>query len=100
MNVNPISNSAAQIPALKQAQKSSAGASFEEQLQRTSPANVKPHAAPLNAQEQPAMLTNTEKEYFEQLFPNSAEEIRSYNPYQKDGATTTAKLGSLVDRKG
>ncbi|MEK7250876.1 MAG: hypothetical protein AAB209_10700 [Bacteroidota bacterium] len=31
---------------------------------------------------------------------NEAEAIRTYNSYQRDGAKTSVKLRSLVDRKG
>jgi hypothetical protein len=47
-----------------------------------------------------AVISDTEKQYFEGLFPSAAGEIRSYSPYQKNGARQSAGLGTLVDVKG
>jgi len=80
MNVNGISNSAAQLPILKQSQKRSAETSVEQQLTNTSSTEAKGNAAQvlLKEKEHPAALAKSEKEYFEQLFPNSTEKAKGY----------------------
>ncbi len=90
MNVNDIRSGAGQVQLLKQVQRSS-GSAFQEEIEKQSASKVKEH---------PAALTTSEKQYFEQMFPSAADEIRTYNPFQRDGAATLAKLGSLIDRKG
>ena len=102
MNVNEIRQSPVPLTILKQTQKRTTGTSFDRQLQNTSTTDVKSNevATPQQAKEHPAMLTNSEKEYFEQLFPNAAEEVRTYNPYRRDGATIAVKVGTHIDRKG
>lgn len=47
-----------------------------------------------------AVLTDSEKEFFENLYPASVEAVRSYSPYRRDAATASATVGTLVDRKG
>jgi hypothetical protein len=46
------------------------------------------------------VLSQNEQNFFEQLYPNSAQEIRSYQTYRRDGERVTAAMGSVVDRKG
>ena len=46
------------------------------------------------------VISDAEKQYFEGLFPSAADEIRSYSPYQRNGARQSAGLGTLVDVKG
>lgn len=100
MNVNEIRNSAAQLPNLKR--KPAEESPFADQLKSVLPATSKAEQmqSTLRAGERPAALTDSEKEYFEQLFPNSVEEISSYNPYEKDGLKTAVQRGTLIDRKG
>ncbi len=50
--------------------------------------------------EQHALLTQEEKEFFEQLYPASAEAVRSYSPYSREGVRGAVRVGTLVDRKG
>lgn len=50
--------------------------------------------------EQQPVLTSSEKEFFVQLYPASAEAVRSYTPYQRDGHRDGMKVGSILDRKG
>ena len=95
MNVNTIGNASGQIPTGRQAPKRAAKTSFQEEMQK----QPLPSATTEN-KAQPAALTNSEKEYFEQLFPNAVDEIRTYNPYQRDGAATSVRLGTLFDKKG
>ncbi|MCX6135336.1 MAG: hypothetical protein NTU47_16140 [Ignavibacteriales bacterium] len=47
-----------------------------------------------------SVISDTEKQYFEDLFPTSADEIRSYSPYGRNGMKLSADVGSLVDMKG
>lgn len=94
MNVNRISlpPSPLQTPAHAAP---SAEKTFHDQLAQ--------HATPVQkaASPQPdAILTDAEKEFFENLYPASVEAIRSYSPYHRDAATTSARVGTLVDRKG
>lgn len=95
MNVNEIRNFITQVPIIKKSEKPLGESPFGEQLK-----NASETQSAQSGKERTAVLSNSEKQYFEQLFPNSAEEIRSYNPYQRGGAKTDVKLGSLVDRKG
>ena len=50
--------------------------------------------------DQEPVLTNNEQNFFEQLYPDSTQEIRSYQTYRRDGERMMASMGSLVDRKG
>ncbi len=45
-------------------------------------------------------LNTEEKEFFKELFPAAANEIRSYQSYDKEGAKMGARLGAFVDKKG
>jgi hypothetical protein len=47
-----------------------------------------------------APLTPDEKQFFEELYPEAAGEIRSYPTYSRSGETQEARLGSMIDRKG
>jgi hypothetical protein len=49
---------------------------------------------------QDAVISDDEKQFFENLFPASAGEIRAYSPYSRGGVKQSAVVGSLVDRKG
>jgi hypothetical protein len=89
MNVHRIHNSSlAQVP-----QRSAAPPEkpFADHLTHTT---TKP------SDEQQPVLTPSEKEFFVQLYPSSAEAVRSYTPYQRDGQRDAITLGSLLDRKG
>ena len=48
----------------------------------------------------PALLTTDEKSYFEQLYPESRNEVRAHQAYSGRGAQQAAPKGTLVDRKG
>jgi hypothetical protein len=56
----------------------------------------------LSAQQdnQDSVLSKTEQNFFEQLYPDSTQEIRSYQTYRRDGERMMATMGSVVDRKG
>jgi hypothetical protein len=45
-------------------------------------------------------ITDAEKQYFENLFPGAAGDIRSYAPYSRNGMKQSGAVGSLVDVKG
>ena len=46
------------------------------------------------------VISDDEKQYFENLFPASVGEIRSFSPYGRNGMKQPATLGSLIDMKG
>jgi hypothetical protein len=46
------------------------------------------------------MLSQNEKEFFENLFPQSVAEIRQHFLYQQDGSQKNLNIGTIVDRKG
>lgn len=98
MNVSNIQSSAIQPTSVKKHPAPGGESAFEKNLK-----NVSSDSAPtreVQGQEYPAVLSQPEREYFEQLFPSSSEDIRSYNPYKRDNALSSVKLGSLFDRKG
>lgn len=98
MNIHEIRNPAGQVPLLKKSTPPHEDSAFEHQLQR---ASGKPEVqATGRGTERPTALTEAEKEYFQELFPSSAEDISTYNPYQVNGSRIAPRLGSLVDRKG
>lgn len=45
-------------------------------------------------------LNKEETEFFQQLFPSAADEIRSCQSYDKEGVKMAARLGAFVDKKG
>ena len=90
MNVNEV-QSALQNQLLNQPRKTARGL---RETTATPPSSTTP------TKEHPAALTNSERAYFEQLFPEASDEVRSYSPYQRDRGTVPARLGTLLDRKG
>ena len=46
------------------------------------------------------VLSKPEQNFFEQLYPESQNEIRSYPVYRKDGARISMNTGTIVDRRG
>jgi hypothetical protein len=100
MNINEIRNTPALPPLQKKSQKALSEPTFESQLKNAEHTTARPQDVLHQGNEHPAALTSSEREYFERLFPNSAEEIRTYSPYQNDKSKAAAKLGSLLDRKG
>jgi hypothetical protein len=46
------------------------------------------------------VISEAEKQYFETLFPAAADAVRTYSPYQRNGLTKAAGIGTLVDVKG
>lgn len=63
---------------------------------------AEPQAQPVEQQGTlaPNVLNNEEKEFFKELFPSAADEIRSYQNYDKEGAKMAVRLGAFVDKKG
>jgi hypothetical protein len=94
MNVNDVRSAAAQTQTLRQAQQR-ATIQFHELVNEHSPDSIN-----TETKELPAALTDSERQYFEQVFPDATEDVRSYNPYQRDGVNVPVRLGSLLDRKG
>ena len=47
-----------------------------------------------------SVLTTKEQNFFEQLYPDSTQELRSYQTYRRDGERMMVSMGSLIDRKG
>jgi hypothetical protein len=45
-------------------------------------------------------LSQDEKKYFANLYPENAKEIMDYHFYQKNGKMSGVKLGSNFDRRG
>ncbi|MBI5474621.1 MAG: hypothetical protein HY961_19970 [Ignavibacteriae bacterium] len=93
MNVNEIRPHIPSPTLPKPAQKNAKG-TFDESL------NSAAATASPQAQETPAALTSSEREYFEHLFPEASQSVRSYNPCRRDGVKEPATLGTIVDRKG
>lgn len=46
------------------------------------------------------VITKKEKQYFETLFPQAAQEIRPHQVYTQKGCKTVMPAGTIVDRKG
>lgn len=94
MNVNRIHTPSHTLPSNKPAA-AAASKAFDEQLHAKSPTPTNGSAG-----DQEGLITPTEKAYFEQMYPASAEAVRAYTPYRRDGLQSVANVGSLVDRKG
>lgn len=98
MNVTDIRNTPAQLPVHKKNTRPAGEESFEATLK-----NIPAEATRTGETKQalsPAALTQPEQAFFERLFPDAADEVRSYNPYQRDQASPTVKLGTIIDRRG
>jgi flagellum-specific peptidoglycan hydrolase FlgJ len=46
------------------------------------------------------VLTQDEKNFFEELFPSAAQQIREYHAYGRDGSRKAVTTGTVVDRRG
>ncbi|MBW7886948.1 MAG: hypothetical protein H3C35_01130 [Bacteroidetes bacterium] len=46
------------------------------------------------------VITPEEKKYFEKLFPDATEEIRSYAAYSPGGMKKHVALGTIIDARG
>ncbi len=62
------------------------------------PAAVRP--APQAAPGAGDVLSGEEKAFFADLFPSSADDLRSHETYRRDGSTQTVRTGTVIDRKG
>lgn len=87
MNVNEIRSAAVQSQVLRPAHKRAGETQFRALGKN-------------EAQEAPAALTDSERNYFEGAFPDALDTVRSYNPYQRDGASVPTRLGLRLDRRG
>jgi len=47
-----------------------------------------------------AKLSNDEKKYFANLYPENAKEIMDYHFYERNGKMSGVKLGSNFDKRG
>ena len=45
-------------------------------------------------------ISNKEKQFFANMYPENKSEIMDYHFYQKSGKMSGVKLGSLIDRRG
>ena len=95
MSINEIRTTPPHLSVPKSIRKA-AGKQFQAEMDPAVP--VRPPQT--GAKELPAALTNSEQDYFEKLFPHSAEEVKKYNPYQKNGGNVEVRLGILLDRRG
>ena len=103
MNVNEVrSPSAAFSLQASQAKNATQKKDQAPDVKRTVPGEHHKRAVPRTGDgtQQDDVLTGDEKTYFEQLFPNSASEIRSYRVYTNDGKPAASASGTLIDRKG
>jgi hypothetical protein len=95
MSVHGIRPSTSQIQQYKPQEK-------QPQLPKL-PGHTEPPVVPKPAEADKSaggVLTASEKEYFEGLFPNAKADIRSHNVYRKDGSTPSTSVGTVLDRKG
>ncbi len=59
-----------------------------------------PHPAAPTAPGATDVLSTEEKAFFANLFPSSADELRSHETYRRDGSTQSFRTGAMIDRKG
>ncbi len=69
------------------------------------PARVANKPAPQPAQQTKAVSTETnisdkEKQFFANMYPDNKSEIMKYHFYQKNGRMSGVAVGSLFDRRG
>ncbi|HTY39063.1 MAG TPA: hypothetical protein VMH23_18235 [Bacteroidota bacterium] len=106
MNVNPKFSSA-QFPSYTSVGASTVikhrrqvtGESDDSSTIKKAEAEQKVAAPPVEGTSE-TVISDEEKKYFENLFPGSANEIRAYSPYGRNGLKQPATLGSLIDLKG
>ena len=46
------------------------------------------------------IVTNEEKQFFENMFPDASSSIRSYSVYAQNGLKKQIQLGTLIDARG
>ncbi|MDL1891620.1 hypothetical protein FBQ87_01830 [Sphingobacteriales bacterium CHB3] len=98
MKVTDIRSTPAQLPVQKKNTRPAGEESFEATLK-----NIPAEATRAGETKQtlsPAALTQPEQAFFARLFPDAADEVRSYNPYRRDQTSLTVQLGTIVDRRG
>jgi len=49
---------------------------------------------------EPAKITNEEKRFFANMYPDNKTEIMDYHFYQRNGKMAGVSVGSLFDRRG
>jgi len=57
-------------------------------------------AGKMSAETSGDVLTQDEKNFFEELFPSAAQQIREYHAYGRDGSRNAVSTGTVVDRRG
>lgn len=100
MTVNNISESTPRI--VKASQTENRAYEFDQLLTETN-ADAKRSAQSVKSQQphsQDAVLNESERAYFEELFPQAAKDLRFHPVYQRDGIRATVQVGSVLDRKG
>jgi hypothetical protein len=63
-------------------------------------AEQKTKAVQLSAVSSGDVLSQDEKQFFEELFPSAAQQIREYHAYGRDGSRQAVSTGTVVDRRG
>jgi hypothetical protein len=100
MIVNNISAFTPRI--VKASQTENRAYEFDQLLTETN-ADAKRSAQSIQNQQpysQDAVLNESERAYFEELFPQTAKDLRSHPLYQRDGIRANVQAGSMLDRKG
>jgi len=46
------------------------------------------------------VVTNEEKQFFENMFPDASSSIRSYSVYAQNGLKKQIQLGTIIDARG
>lgn len=65
------------------------------------PGKKQEHVREVKTDSNTPVITKSEKKYFEQLFPNAVEQIRSHKTYTGQGKVQqNAKVGLVIDKKG
>ena len=84
--------------------RSSSSQDVYQKRQNVSPSSSETRHPTVEQQAQGAVgsskLNNEETEFFHRLFPSAANEIRSYQSYDKEGVKMVARIGAFVDKKG
>lgn len=71
-----------------------------QQAQQTTATELKRHDPTINNEKEETVLTADERKLFEQLYPESIQDIRTYHTYRRDGTRSTFTTGTLIDRRG
>jgi len=61
---------------------------------------VQTNRVPVNNISNQNVISNKEKEFFAQLYPDNISSIMDYHYYQRSGQMSGVAVGSLIDRRG